>query len=486
MWTKFIAFARNGDIIYHAMTRTINMTEKRGLFASLCLFIAPLMFTGILQLLYTASDLIICGKFGPANSTAAISETNPLVNLIVTSFLGLATGANVLMAKCFGAGDKEKGQRVVHTAMALSLVLGISVGVFGALCSRYFLVWIKTPEDVIDLSTEYLSIYFIGVPFTMIYNFGASIMRAVGDTKRPFYFLTISGVINILLNLLFVIVFKLGVAGVAICTSISQFCAATLVVISMLRAKKCFYSFKIRSLHFFKRETLEIVKIGLPAALQSFIFSFSNLMIMSSINSLGTQVLGGNGASSSLEGFVYTAMNSCAQGAMTFASANCGARNKSNISRVVLYSLGLVMLVWAVLTAIILPLGKQLLGLYINSNDAVETAVVIEAGWQRLLAISLTYFLCGLMDTFAYSLRGIGHSTLPAVVSAIGACGFRLIWIFFIFPIPYFNNILWLALSYPISWIITAFVHMICFILLFGRLKFDDVKEETSVEQMTA
>lgn len=458
------------------------MTEKRGLFTSLCLFIAPLMLTGILQLLYTASDLIICGKFGPEHSTGAISETNPLVNLIVTSFLGLATGANVLMAKCFGANDREKGQRVVYTSMALSLVLGIAVGVFGAVCSRYILELMKTPDDIIDLSTEYLSIYFIGVPFTMIYNFGASIMRAVGDTKRPFYFLTLSGVINILLNLLFVIVFKMGVAGVAICTAISQFCAATLVVICMLRTKDDFYIFKLRDIRFFKNETLGIVKIGLPAALQSFIFSFSNLMIMSSINSLGTQVLDGNGASSSLEGFVYTAMNSCAQGAMTFASANCGARKKSNISRVVLYSLVLVIICWASLTAIILPFGKQLLGLYINSEDTATTAAIINAGWQRLVAISLTYFLCGFMDTFAYSLRGIGYSTLPAIVSALGGCGLRLLWIFFIFPIPYFNNLLWLALSYPITWIITTGVHAICFVILFKRLKLGDGKEKVLCE----
>lgn len=468
------------------MTRTINMTEKRGLFKSLCLFIAPLMFTGILQLLYTASDLIICGKFGPEHSTGAISVTNPIVNLIVASFLGLATGVNVLMAKCFGANDKEKGQRVVYTAMSLSLVLGIAVGILGAVSSRYILILMETPGEVINLSTEYLAIYFIGVPFTMIYNFGASIMRAVGDTKRPFYFLTLSGVINILLNLLFVIVFKMGVAGVAICTSISQFCAATLVVISMLRAKNYFYSFKLRLLKFFKKETWEIVKIGLPAALQSFIFSFANLMIMSSISSLGTTVLDGNGASSSLEGFVYTAMNSCAQGAMTFASANCGARNKANISRVVLYSLALVMISWAVLTAIILPLGKTLLGLYVNPETTADIAAVIDAGWQRLFAISLTYFLCGLMDTFAYSLRGIGHSALPAVVSAVGACGFRLIWIFFIFPIPYFHNILWLALSYPISWLITAAVHMTCFIILFKRLKFEPAVEEPAAEEVHA
>ena len=461
------------------MKRTINMTEKKGLFLSLCMFIAPLMLSGILQLLYTASDLIICGSFGPEHSTGAISVTSPLINMIVTSTLGLATGANVLMAKCFGAKDKEKGQRVVYTSMALSLVLGIAIGIFGAVCSRYFLKWMGTHGDIIDLSTEYLTIYFIGVPFTMIYNFGAAIMRAVGDTKRPFYFLALSGVVNVLLNLLFVIVFRMGVAGVAICTAISQFCAATMVVISMLKNKRDFYRFKLRKLRFYKKETGEIIRIGLPAGLQSFIFSFANLMIMSSINELGekygTAVIDGNGASSSLEGFVYTAMNSCAQGAMTFVSANFGARKKSNISRVVLYTLALVMIVWGALTAVILPLGKPLLKLYVSDPQAIEE------GMKRLVAISITYFLCGFMDTFAYSLRAIGHSTLPAVVSAIGGCGLRLLWIFFFFPIPYFNNLLWLAISYPITWVITTAVHFICFIVLFKKIDFDN-KEVTIFE----
>ena len=451
------------------MTHETKMTESRGLFKSMCLFIAPLMLTGILQLLYTASDLIICGTFGPENSTAAISETTPLVNLIVNTFLGLATGANVLMAKCYGAGDREKGQRVVYTSMALSLVLGVCVGVFGAVCSRYFLVWMRTPKDVIKLSTEYLAIYFIGVPFTIIYNFGASLLRAIGDTRKPFCFLTVSGVINVLLNLLFVIVFRMGVAGVAICTAISQFSAAAMVVLYILFRKNGFFLFKIKSIRFYRAETAEIVKIGLPAGLQSFIFSLSNIMIMSSINSLGTAVLGGSGASSSLEGFVYTGMNSCAQGAMTFVSANYGAHNKKNISRVILYALILVIMVWAVLSAIILSLGRQLLGLYVSNPESIT------AGLQRLRVILFTYFLCGIMDTFAYCLRSIGYSLLPTVVSTIGACGFRLIWVFFIFPVPYFNNLLWLAYSYPISWLLTGSVHIILFIVLFKRLKFDEI-----------
>lgn len=448
------------------MTDNSIMTQRKGLFKNLCIFIAPLMMTGILQLLYTASDLIICGSFGPEHSTAAISATNALINLIVNLFLGLAVGANVLMARCFGADDRQKGQRVVYTSMALAAISGVAVGAFGAGLSRYFLIWMKTTEDVIDLSTQYLAIYFIGVPFTMIYNFGSSLLRAVGDTKKPFIFLTLSGIANVLLNMLFVIVFKLGVAGVAICTSISQFLAAAMTVAYIMIKKGGFFEFRLRKIRLQRSEAAEIIKIGVPAGLQGVIFSLSNVIIQSSVNILGTDVMDGNGASSSLEGFVYTAMNSCAQGAVTFASANYGAKNKDNITRVVLYTLVLVLIVWFVLSAGILAFSESLLRLYISSDAALSAAR------QRLTVVLFTYFLCGFMDTFAYSLRAIGYSVLPTVISTLGACGFRLIWVFAVFPIPYFHNLLWLAFSYPFSWALTAAVHLACFLGLFKKLDF--------------
>ena len=458
----------------------IDMTKREGLLKNLIIFIAPIMLTGILQLLYTASDLIICGTFSPdkESSTAAISATNSLINLIVNSFLGLAVGANVLMARCFGAEDKEKGQRVVYTSMALSIVIGLFTGVFGALCSRYFIVWMGTPASIIDLSTSYLAIYFIGVPFTVIYNFGASLLRAIGDTRKPFYFLTLSGLANVALNLLFVMVFNMGVEGVAICTAISQFLAAGMVVGYLLIMKDGFFHFKIKKIRFYKTETLEIIRIGLPAAVQGMIFSLSNVIIQSSINSLGKEVVGGNGAAASLEGFVYTAMNSCAQGAVTFASANYGAKNKPNIRRVIIYCTLLSFGMWFVLSGIILLARTQLLGLYVNSE------VEIEAGLTRLIIVLSSYFLCGFMDTFAYSLRAIGYSVLPTVISLIGACGFRIIWMFCIFPIDYFHNIEWIAISYPISWALTAATHLTFFLVLYKKLKFDQSSPEP--DQSTA
>lgn len=455
------------------MKSEIDMTNRSGLLKNLCIFIAPLMLTGILQLLYTASDLIICGSFGPKNSTAAISGTSSLINLIVNSFLGIATGANVLMAQCFGADNRQKGQRVVYTSMTLSVALGVVIGITGFFCSRYFLVWMGTPDDVIELSTEYLAIYFIGVPFTMIYNFGSALLRAVGDTKMPFIFLTASGVVNVVLNLLFVIVFNLGVAGVAICTSVSQFCAALMVVLYIKFKKGGFFGFKFRDIRFYGKEAKDIARVGIPAGLQAVIFSLSNVIIQSSINSLGTAVMGGNGAAASLEGFVYTAMNSCAQGALTFISANYGAMKKKNIPVVIGYTLLLSFIAWAVLTLIILLLRTQLLGLYVKSDlPEAEKVDTINAGIERIIPVLSTYYLCSVMEIFAFALRAIGYSVLPTAVSAAGACGFRILWVYCIFPLDYFHNLRWLSISYPISWALTAAVQFILFVILFKRLRF--------------
>lgn len=434
------------------------------LFKKLFIFSMPLVLSGILQLLYNAADLIVCGQFGSEHSVAAISSTNSLINLIIQLFLGLSVGANVLMARCFGEGNKEKGQRVVYTSMIFSVIFGLIIGIFGVFSSRYFLELMGTPDDVIDLSAKYLMIYFIGLPFSMIYNFGASLLRAIGDTKRPFYFLMTAGIFNVLLNLLFVIVFKLDVPGVAIATIISQGISAGLVVLCLLR-NKGFFRFRFRELRIYKREALEIIRIGLPAGLQGVIFSLSNVLIQSSINSLGTNVMDGNGAASSLEGFIYTAMTAVAQGCVAFVSANFGAGKKKNIQKSVMYSAILVILMNFVVGGIVLLLENQLLGLYVHTEEALE------AGRQRLFIIAVTYFLCGLMDTFAYALRGIGYSLLPTIISLCGACGLRILWIYFVFPLEEFHNISGLAVSYPISWIITAMVHLVFFLILFSRIK---------------
>ena len=463
----------------------VDMTSDKGMVVNLIKFVSPLMLSGILQLLFTASDLVVCRYFGSEHSVGAIQSTNALINLIVNLFMGLSIGANILMSRCYGANDRNKGQRVAYTAIILSTILGAIIGVFGATCSRYFLQWMNTNSELIDLSTQYLAIYFIGIPFAMIYNYCAALLRAVGDTKKPFYFLTISGVFNVALNVLLVVVFKLDVKGVAIATAISQMLASVMVFTYICLKKDNFFTFRFKQMRFYKKEALEITRLGLPAGIQGSLFSISNVMIQTSVNELsnmlgkvnGPYLVDGNGASSSLEGFVYTAMNSCAQGVVTFGSANYGAKNKANIRRVILRTMMLVAVAWVVPSALLLAFHRQLIGLYVASSEAVEFAR------QRIFITIGTYFLCGLMDIFAYSLRAIGYSVLPTVISTCGACGFRLLWIFFIFPLDYFHNLTWLAISYPISWTLTALVHAICFFVLFKKLKFDQTPTPPPSEQ---
>ena len=456
--------------------KNVDMTSGN-LFKKIFLYSLPIVFSGILQLLYYAFDLIICGTYGSVHATAAISSTNSLINLIVNLFLGLSVGANVLMARCYGQKNKEKADRVAYTSMVFSLMVGVGIGIFGILTSGFFLKLMGTTEEVIELSTAYLRIYFVGLPFSMIYNFGAAILRATGNSRGPFYYLTISGVCNILLNLLFVIVFKLDVPGVAIATVISQGVSALLIIIALIFHNN-FFEFKLKNIRLYKEEALEIIKIGIPAGLQGVIFSFSNVLIQSSVNSLGTAVVGGNGASSSLEGFIYTSMNGVAQACAAFVSANYGAGKKKNIKKVVLSGAVLVLLMNIITGGIILLLRRQLLGLYVTDE------LSIEAGMSRLLIIVFTYFLCGYMDLFANSLRGMGYSVTPMIISLIGACGFRIFWIYTFFPIKELHNISGLAVSYPISWILTAAFQFLLFMILYRKLKFNDIikKDEIILE----
>ena len=451
------------------------------LFKKIFLFSLPIILSGLLQLLYNAADLIVCGKFGSGHSVGAISATNSLINLIIQLFMGLSVGANVLMARCYGANLQEKGQRIVYTSIIMSAVLGIILGVFGALCSGFFLVWMGTPDEVIGLSTLYLRIYFCGVPFSLIYNFGASLLRAVGDTKRPFYFLAASGLFNVLFNLLFVIVFKMDVAGVALGTILSQAISAVCVMVCLVR-NKGFFHFSFKEMRFYKNEALEIAMVGLPAGLQGAIFSLSNVLIQSSVNSLGANTMDGNGAAGSIEGFVYVTMNSVAQACIAFVSANFGAGKWSNIKKAVWYSFAYVCIFGISVGGLATIFAKPLLSIYLSNPEAIE------AGYSRMLIICLTYFLCGFMDVMAYAIRGIGYSILPTIVSLLGACGFRILWIYTIFKIDAMHSLQGLVISYPISWGLTFAVHLTVFIILYRKKKreFDKsrVQEEAVQEEI--
>lgn len=473
------------------MRINLDMTEGN-LFKKIIIFAIPIILSGLLQLFYNAADLIICDQFGTtANSTAAISATNSLINLIVNLFLGLSVGANVLMARCIGSKNVEKGQKVVYTSMIFSLVFGVIIGLFGFFFSKYFLKWMGTPDEIIDLSTNYLKIYFIGVPFTMIYNFGASLFRAKGDSLFPFLFLAFAGLFNIAFNLIFVCVFKIDVFGVALATVIAQAISAGLIIFWLKKSNSVFH-FKFSELRFYKNEALEIIKIGLPAGIQSALFSISNVLIQSSVNSLGTYVLSGNGASQSLEGFIYTSMNGCAQAAIAFVAANYGAGKLENIKKILIYTYIWIIIMNIITGLTIYLLKEPLLGLYLSSvgenlSEAKKVEVykiALDAAVSRFTIITITYFLCGMMDTTAYSIRGMGNSTLPMVISLIGACGFRILWIYVFFPMEGLHSIFGLALSYPISWAITLTILIIAYILWYKKIKAKHIKnlEENEIE----
>ena len=425
------------------------------------LFSLPLAASSILQLLFNAADVVVVGRFAGSTALAAVGSNGALINLLVNLFVGLSLGANVVAARCFGAKDERGVQNTVQTSVTLGLVSGVLLAFVGFFAARGLLELMSCPEDVIDLSTLYLKIYFIGMPMTMLYNFSAALLRAVGDTRRPLYCLAVSGIINVVLNLVFVILFQMSVAGVALATIISQTVSAIMVTILLIREEGALH-LDLRHLGFHKGALLQILKIGLPAGLQSTVFSLSNVVIQSSINSFGSIVVAGNSAASNIEGFIYTGMNAFAQAAVTFTSQNMGARRYDNLDRVMRNCL-----LCAVVVGVVLGGGAYLAGeglLHFYSTD--ET--VIAAGLARMRVICTSYFLCGVMDTLASCLRGRGYSVLPMVVSLIGSCLLRLVWIATIFQL--FRSTTTLYISYPISWLLTASVHLICLLVVRHKL----------------
>lgn len=449
------------------------------LFKKIIIFSLPLAAMGMLQLFYNAADLLVVSNFGnQEGALGAVGSTSALINLIVNLFMGLSVGTNVVCAKLFGAKEYDRIGKVVHTSILISLITGTILGIIGFFMAGTFL---KLMNNDLYLSELYLKIYFIGMPFNMVYNFAAAVLRAIGDTKRPLYFLSIAGIINIILNLFFVIVCKMGVAGVAVATIISQLISCVLIMWTLLKSNEC-YRFRFNELKIHKKELLEIVKIGLPAGIQSCIFSISNVIIQSSVNSFTvnkTAVMDGNSAASSIEGFVYTAMNAVYHAALAFTGQNYGAENKKNIKKVTIYSLVIVTMIALVFGGALFILGRQVLKIYIrptgNSEEAVQAAkVALEVGYIRLHYLCLPYFLCGIMDVMVGVLRGLGSSTLPMIVSIVGVCGFRIAWIYLIFreytSFVDYNDLHMLYISYPISWIITFLIHLITYFIYSRKL----------------
>lgn len=433
------------------------------IFKKMLMFALPLMCSSVLQLLFNAADIVVVGRFAGDNSLAAVGSNTSLINLLTNVFIGLSIGANVLAARHYGADEVKELSKTVHTSMLLSVFSGFLLTVIGLLFAKQLLVLMKTPPEVLELAAVYLRIYFAGMPAMMIYNFGSALLRAVGDTKRPLYYLLFSGVINVILNLIFVIALKMDVAGVALATVISQ-CISAFLVVRCLMNEQGGMQLIFSELKFDVKKFLAIIRIGLPAGFQGVVFSFSNVVIQSSINLFGETVVAGNSAASNIEGFIYVAMNAFHQATISFTSQNIGAGKTERINKIMLTGVACVFVTGAALGGIVLLFGRQLLGIY------SESAAVIDAGMVRLTIVLTTYFLCGMMDVMVGSIRGMGYSVMPMIVSLIGACGLRLVWIATIFQIEQFHVIDTIYYSYPVTWAITFIAHLICFAIVRKKL----------------
>lgn len=433
------------------------------LLKNIIFYTIPIILTGLLQLAFNAADLVVVGRFCGSISVAAIGATGSLINLIVNFFIGISVGTGVVVAQGLGADDRKGVFRAVHTAIPVAIVGGLILMVIGLMFSRSFLQMMDTPQEVLSLSALYMKIYFCGVIPAMVYNFGAAILRAVGDTKGPLVYLVIAGIVNVLLNLLFVLVLKLNVAGVALATAISQLVSAILIIIALMqRSDSC--RLKLHSLQFDKPSFFKILRIGIPAGINSSLFSISNVLIQSSINSFGEIAMSGNAATANIEGFVYVAMNAFSQTTMNFVGQNTGAKQFKRVSKVIAVCLGLSVMVGGVLGFVAWYFGRPLLGIYIT-----DSAQAIEYGLIRFTYISLVYFLCGIMEIFTGALRGLGAAFAPMLISILGVCGFRILWLYTFFAmIPTLEC---LYLSYPISWILTGLAQGIAYLIIIRKLK---------------
>ena len=432
----------------------------------LLLFTVPLILSSILQLLFNAADVVVVGRFAQQGDLclAAVGSTGSLTSLIVNMFVGLSVGTNVVVARAWGSGDHKAMEESVHTSMLVSVVSGVILAVVGVIGARVFLEWMNTPEEVIDLSSLYLRIYFAGMPANMIYNFGSAILRSVGDTRRPLIYLIIAGVLNVILNLFFVIVLHMDVEGVALATIISQAVSAALVVICLMRSEGGL-RLTLKKLRIAGNMLKEIARIGLPAGFQGVLFSISNVMIQSSINAFGATVMAGSSAAGNLEGFVYVGMNAFHQAAVSFSSQNLGAGEYKRIWRIAVVCQVCVTVVGLLMGVGVWFFGSELLRIYTTSQE------VVNAGLVRLSYVCLPYALCGMMDVMTGSLRGIGYSVMPMLVSILGICVFRVAWIATVCKLPACSDIDFVYLSYPISWIITLIAHTICFVWAMRRVK---------------
>lgn len=423
----------------------------------------PIILTSILQLLFNAADLVVVGRFCGSITVAAVGSTGALTTLFVNFFIGISGGAGVCVAHAIGSKDDELVHRAVHTAIPFSIISGAVVSLLGILFSEPMLRLMKTPEDVLPLSSLYMKIYFAGMVFNMLYNFAAAILRAAGDSRSPLIFLTVSGIVNIILNVIFVTAFDMGVAGVAIATTTSQALSAVLVTIALRkRTDACRVS--IRKMHFYKQPLKKMLLIGIPSGLQSTIFSISNVIIQSSVNSFGPIAVSGNAAAANIEGFHYVTLNAFYHTALNFSGQNSGAKKYDRVKKSIIICSLSATVIGLVFGLLIFLLSDTLLSIYIT-----DSAEAIAYGAERILIFAFTYFLCGIMEVCTGTIRGLGNSVAPMLISIIGVCGVRITWIFTLFQLPQFHTLKCLFLSYPISWIATIICLLIVFVSIYRK-----------------
>lgn len=445
-------------------SKTYDMTQGP-LLRKIILYTIPIILTGILQLLFNAADLVVVGRCCGSLSVGAVGATGAIINLITNLFIGLSVGAGVTVAHGIGSGRDEDVRRTVHTAMPTALISGVILTVIGFFGARTFLGLMGTPDDVIGLSATYMKIYFLGITASMVYNFGSAILRAAGDTKSPLIFLTFAGILNVILNLFFVMVLDLDVAGVALATTASQIVSALLIVRALMKREDSCRFFP-KKMKFYRRQFNRILSIGFPAGIQGSLFSISNVIIQSSINSFGSVAISGNSAAGNIEGFVYMSMNSYHQTAINFTGQNYGAGKYDRIRKIMIICLVSVFCTGLSLGCISRFFGRSLLSVYIPGDTEA-----IRFGLIRMTYICIPYFLCGLMDVTTGLIRGIGYSVLPMIITIAGVCVMRIAWISTIFRIPRYHTLESLYLSYTISWTLTFLTELAVFIILMKKKK---------------
>lgn len=439
----------------------INMTEG-SIPKKMACFVIPIMLTSVLQMLFNAADMMVAGRFAGSHALAAVGACSSLINLLVTLFTGISSACNIIAATFYGAGKKKEISAVLHTAMVVAAIGGLFMLCAGMLLAPTGLRIMGTPEDILSSAILYIRIYFVSMPAMLVYNYASAILRALGDSRRPLYFLIISGGMNVILNLLLIIVFHLGVAGVAAATTISQYAAAVMIIYYMTRINSE-YRLQISQLKISGPQLRELMRIGIPAGIQGTMFSISNVVIQSTVNSFGSTIIAACSAVANVEGIVYVVLSAVSQAAMSFTAQNAGAGLYERVKKVVLTGFAVTAGIGLFMSVLFRLGSTEVLQLYTSD------AAVLEAGSYRIAVVCIFYLFCGTMDVFAGSIRGLGYSLLPTIVSLLGACGLRILWIFAVFKnYPTLHN---LYLAYPVSWIVTTIAHGLCFLLIWKRIK---------------